>query len=134
MACGKAQACCILMFTQSDGWPEDHPNYAGYEPKGFDSATAFAAFLTFWSSPKPFDAFVGSSVGARGQAGERTYQTAYRVPWNAVASYQILNGQVAVTGGVFVGDEDEFSPVKEPHAVDHETRPTSGATLYIDAR
>lgn len=123
--------------TPKDAWPKQHPNYAGYELRQFNSSTAFSIFLTFWSSPEPFNDVVdGEIVLGRGAAGERTYQTAYNLDWDAIALCTINNiGTLGFGGAITIPTEQEFSPVKEPNTVSHETRPpTSLKSIHIDAR
>ncbi|MBK1826150.1 hypothetical protein JIN81_03905 [Haloferula rosea] len=120
--------------SPTSAWPDGHPNHAGFDLKGYDSATAFSAFLTFWSSPESFADIDGQSVSARGGAGERTYQTAYRVDWQTIGVYAVLNSNASITGAIQAPTEEEFSPVKSPPGVDHETRPPlSGTTIHYDA-
>jgi hypothetical protein len=118
-----------------DSYPESHPNHVGFELTGFQTSTAFSAFLTFWTSPRPLNDIDGESINSRGMAGERTYQTAFEVKWDTVGIVENLGPNAVAGGSISVSGENEFSPAKEPNTVNHETRPpTSGSTIHYDAR
>ncbi len=124
--------------TPRDALPQVHPNHPECFLMGFQSATAFAAYLSFWSSPEPFDDYIeAAQLFSKGLAGERAYQDAYKIEWSTAGFSEISSVGMASRGAQIFVDEsemEEYSPVKEPNTVNHETRPpVSGTTIHYDA-